>query len=59
MRLKAAEAPSASPSAIALAASIAARFNAGRYKMLKWDRQEEKYFPLEADLNYKAGANNE
>ena len=41
------------PAAIALAASIAARFNAGRYKMLKWARQQEKYFPLEAALNYK------
>lgn len=43
------------PAAIALAAALAARHNGGRFKMLKWDRQENKYYPLEADLNYKPG----
>jgi hypothetical protein len=42
------------PAAIALAASIAARFNNSKFKMLKWDRLEEKYYPLEADLTGKA-----
>ena len=41
------------PAAIALAASIAARFNNSKFKMLKWDRLEEKYYPLEADLTGK------
>ena len=41
------------PAIIALAASIASKNNRGKFKMLKWDRQQEKYFPLEADLNYK------
>ena len=41
------------PAAIALAAALAARHNSGRFKMLKWDRQENKYFPLTADCNYK------
>ena len=40
------------PAIIALAACIASRNNRCKFKMLKWDRQEEKYFPLEADLNY-------
>ena len=45
------------PAAIALASALAARHNAGRFKMLKWDRQEGKYYPLEADLNFKPGGN--
>jgi len=43
------------PAAIALAAAVAARQNNGRFKMLKWDRQEAKYFPLNANLNTKLG----
>ena len=43
------------PAAIALAAAVAARQNNGRFKMLKWDRQEAKYFPLSANLNTKLG----
>ncbi len=45
---------SGDPAAIALAAALAARVNSGKFKMLKWDRQEGKYFPLQADLNYRA-----
>ena len=43
------------PAAIALAAAVAARQNGGRFKMLKWDRQTAKYFPLSANLNIKLG----
>lgn len=43
------------PAAIALAAAVAARQNNGRFKMLKWDRQTAKYFPLSANLNTKLG----
>ena len=43
------------PAAIALAAAMASRANSGKFKMLKWDRQEGKYFPLAADLNYRPG----
>ena len=42
---------SGDPVAIALAAAIAAKYNRGRFKMLKWDRLENKYFPLQADLH--------
>jgi|TARA_R110000823_G_scaffold43041_1_gene112401 hypothetical protein len=43
------------PVVIALCACLAARTNRGKFKMLKWDRQEGKYFPLTADLNYRPG----
>ena len=36
-------------------AAIASRYNAGRFKLLKWDRQEAKYFPLSVDLNHRPG----
>jgi len=42
---------SGDPVIIALAASIASRQNMGRYKMLKWDRLDNKYYPLEANFN--------
>jgi hypothetical protein len=42
---------SGDPVSIALAAAIAAKYNRNRFKMLKWDRLENKYFPLQADLN--------
>jgi len=41
------------PAAIALSASIAARYNNNRFKMLKWDRLDEKYYPLHADITGK------
>jgi len=47
------------PAAIALAAAVASRANGGRFKMLKWDRQEGKYYPLAADLNYRPGGKND
>jgi hypothetical protein len=39
------------PAGVAIAASLAAQYNRGRYKMLKWDRLERKYFPLQVDLS--------
>jgi hypothetical protein len=38
------------PIAIGLATAIAARWNHGRVKLLKWDRQESVYIPLQADM---------
>jgi hypothetical protein len=38
------------PIAIGLATAIAAGFNGGKIRMLKWDRQEHRYYALEADL---------
>lgn len=45
------------PAAIAIAAALASRFNNGKFKMLKWDRQETKYFPLTVNLNHRPGGN--
>ena len=42
---------SGDPVIIGLAASIASRYNMGRYKILKWDRLDNKYYPLEANFN--------
>jgi len=39
------------PIAIGLSVALAAGFNGGKIKMLKWDRQEHRYYAIEADLN--------
>ena len=41
------------PAAIGVACSIAAQYNNGRYNILKWDRQEGVYYPVEIDLYQK------
>ena len=38
------------PSIIGVACSVASDINMGRYKVLKWDRRREKYYPLEFDI---------
>jgi len=38
------------PTAIAIMASVAAAKNNGRYKCLKWDKQERRYLPIQVDL---------
>lgn len=43
--------PIGDPAAIAMAASIAAQVNDGKYKLLKWDRASESYYPVEIDIN--------
>jgi hypothetical protein len=42
------------PSAIGIACAIAATQNRGKFKCLKWDRREYKYYPLEVNL-YERG----
>ena len=39
------------PSLIAVACSIAAINNINKYKVLKWDRERRKYYPLEININ--------
>jgi hypothetical protein len=39
------------PVAIALAAMVASDINGGRVKMLKWDRRENRYFPVTANIH--------
>ena len=45
---------SGDPSVIGLACAIASDINNGRFKLLKWDRQEKVYYPLEINL-YERG----
>jgi len=42
--------PIGDPAAIAMAASIASYYNDGRYKLLKWDRETLRYYPVEIDI---------
>ena len=42
------------PSAIGIACAIAATQNRGRFKCLKWDRRDYKYYPIEVNL-YERG----
>lgn len=41
------------PAAIGVACSIAAYYNQGKYSILKWDRQEGMYYPVDINLNQK------
>ena len=38
------------PAIIAVAGAIASDINNGRFKVLKWDRNETKYYDIEIDL---------
>lgn len=41
---------SGDPVCIGIACALAALANNGRFKVLKWDRIEERYYPIEIDL---------
>lgn len=41
------------PVAIGLACAVASDINQGRFKLLKWDRQQKVYYPVEVVLNRK------
>lgn len=41
------------PVAIGLATMVAAHWNKGKVKMLKWDKQEKMYYPVSIDLFQK------
>ena len=38
------------PAAIGIVCACAAEWNQGRFKLLKWDRQEHSYFPIQISL---------
>ena len=38
------------PVCIGIACAVAALNNNGRYKVLKWDRLDERYYPLDVDV---------
>ena len=41
------------PAIIGVACSIVSDITNGKYKVLKWDKQERKYYPIEINLNEK------
>ncbi len=41
---------SGDPVCIGIACALAALANNGRFKVLKWDRIDERYYPIEVDL---------
>lgn len=45
------------PTAIAILAAVAASKNHGRFKCLKWDKQERRYIPIQIDLFNKGDLN--
>jgi hypothetical protein len=45
------------PAGVAIAASLVAHYNRGRYKLLKWDRLEKQYFPLQVDILQRVSPN--
>ena len=38
------------PAIIAVAGAVVSEMNRGRFKVLKWDRDEKKYYDIEIDL---------
>ena len=38
------------PAIIALAGAVASDVNGGKFKVLKWDRDEKRYYDIEIDL---------
>ena len=44
---------SGDPSVIGIACSVVSDMNNGRFNLLKWDRQEQMYYPLEINLHEK------
>ena len=44
---------SGDPAIIGVVCSIVAATTNGKYKLLKWDRQEKTYYPIEINLHHK------
>ena len=45
------------PAIIGVACSIVSDMTNGKYKLLKWDKQERKYYPIEINLHEKGEIN--
>ena len=41
------------PAAIGIASCIAAEMNRGRFNILKWDKKQQRYYPVGINLNEK------
>ncbi|HIK68296.1 MAG TPA: hypothetical protein EYF95_10050 [Flavobacteriales bacterium] len=39
------------PAAIGLATAVACDINRGKFRFLKWDRQEKKYYPITVNIH--------
>ena len=44
------------PAIISVATSIASDINNGKYNLLKWDKQERRYYPVEIDIHKKVSS---
>jgi hypothetical protein len=38
------------PAAMAAAGALAAKHNNGKFKLLKWDKREMKYYPIQVEV---------
>ena len=47
------------PAIIGVACSIVSEFTNGKYNLLKWDKQDRIYYPIEINLNEKGKVNND
>ena len=45
------------PAIIGVACSIVSEITNGKYKLLKWDRQDRVYYPIEINLHEKGNIN--
>jgi hypothetical protein len=45
------------PAIIGVACSIVSDMTNGKYNLLKWDKQERRYYPIEIDLYNKGEIN--
>ena len=45
------------PAIIGVACSIVSDMTNGKYQLLKWDKQERKYYPIEINLHEKGAIN--
>jgi hypothetical protein len=45
------------PVAIGIAVAIAAHWNRGKVKLLKWDKQDKMYYPVSIDIYQKGESN--
>ena len=46
------------PAIIGVTCSIVSEYTNGRFNLLKWDKQERRYYPIEINL-YETGAKND
>lgn len=44
------------PAIIGVACSIVSDITNGKYNLLKWDKQERRYYPIEIDLYQKVNS---